>query len=85
MTLSDIGILPQYYTVSQPRRWRQHGPPKRWYTTTTLYGVTNHKAMTWIFIDVKISNHATWLNQFNKTSNLKQTRSCSEKSVTFSI
>jgi len=29
-------------------RWRQHGPPKRWYTTTTLHGVETQKTTTWI-------------------------------------
>jgi len=28
MDLWSVGILPQHYTVSQPRRWRQHGPLK---------------------------------------------------------
>jgi hypothetical protein len=27
--LWNFGILPQHYTASQPRRWRQHGPLKR--------------------------------------------------------
>jgi hypothetical protein len=40
MDLWNVGILPQHYTASQPRRWRQHGPMKRWYPTTTLHGVT---------------------------------------------
>jgi hypothetical protein len=39
MDLWNVGILPQHYTVSQPRRWRQHGPLKRLYPTTTLRGV----------------------------------------------
>jgi hypothetical protein len=43
MDLWNVGILPQLYTASQPRRWRQHGPPKRWYPTTTLHGVTTQK------------------------------------------
>jgi hypothetical protein len=43
MDLRNVGILPQYYTASQPRRWRQHGPPKRWYPTTILHGVTTQK------------------------------------------
>jgi len=29
MELRNVGIPPQYHTASQPRRWRQHGPPKR--------------------------------------------------------
>jgi len=33
-------FLPQHYTASQPRRWRQHGwLLKRWYPTT-IHGVT---------------------------------------------
>jgi len=27
----------------RPRRWRQHGPPKRWCPTTALYGATPQK------------------------------------------
>jgi hypothetical protein len=68
--LWNVGILPQYYTMSQPRslkmeaartsetlvsyynitrhnpedwRWRQHGPLKCWYPTTTLHDVTTQK------------------------------------------
>jgi hypothetical protein len=40
MGLRNVGILPHQYTASQTRRWRQHGHPKRWHPTTTLYGVT---------------------------------------------
>jgi len=51
MNIWNIGILPQHYTVSQPRRppWRrkQHGPLKRWYPTT-IHGVTTQKTSTWI-------------------------------------
>jgi hypothetical protein len=43
MDLWNVGILPQQYTVSQPRRWRQYGPLKRWYPTTTLHCVTTQK------------------------------------------
>jgi hypothetical protein len=28
-------------------RWRQHGPLKHWYTTTTRHGVTTQKTSTW--------------------------------------
>jgi len=28
-------------------RWRKHGPPKRWYPTTSLYGVTTEKTTIW--------------------------------------
>jgi hypothetical protein len=41
-------------------RWRQHGPPKRRYPTTTLLGVTTQKTSTWIFIAVKTPNLASW-------------------------
>jgi hypothetical protein len=30
-----LGILPHPYTVSQPRRWRQQGPPKRLVSNNT--------------------------------------------------
>jgi hypothetical protein len=43
--------------VSSPWRWRQHGPPKRWYLTTTLHGVTTE---TWNFSAVKASKIAIW-------------------------
>jgi len=33
--------------MSSPCRWRQHGPLKHWYPTTTLYGVTTPKTSTW--------------------------------------
>jgi len=28
-------------------RWRQHGPLKHWYLTTTLHSVTTQKTLTW--------------------------------------
>jgi hypothetical protein len=36
-------------SVETPWRWKHHGPPKRWYLTTTLHGVTTQKTLTWIF------------------------------------
>jgi hypothetical protein len=30
----------------QPRKWKQHGPPKRRYSTTTLHGATTQKTRT---------------------------------------
>jgi hypothetical protein len=50
MALQNDGNLPYHYMTSQPRRpwrWRQHGPPKRWYPTTTFHGVTTQKTSTW--------------------------------------
>jgi hypothetical protein len=32
---------------SPPWRWRQHGPPKCWYPTTALYGITTQRTSTW--------------------------------------
>jgi hypothetical protein len=43
MDLWNVGILPQHYMASQPRRWGQYVPLKRWCTTTTLHGVTTQK------------------------------------------
>jgi hypothetical protein len=37
-------------------RWRQQGPSKCWYPTTTLCGVTTQETSTWIFTNVKTSN-----------------------------
>jgi hypothetical protein len=41
--------------ASSPWRWRQHGPPKRWYPTTTLHGVTIQNTSTWNITAVKAS------------------------------
>jgi len=55
--LWNISSLPQHYTVSQqwrPRlessgwRWRQNGPLKRWYPTTTL--------LKFIYASMQVSN-----------------------------
>jgi len=35
--------------------WRQHGPLKCWYPTTTVHGITTHKNLTWIFTAMKTS------------------------------
>jgi hypothetical protein len=40
--------------VVSPWRWRQQGPPKRWYPTTSLHGV-NPEDQTWIFTAFKSS------------------------------
>jgi hypothetical protein len=42
MAFRNVDILPQHYTASQPRTWRQECPPKRRYPTTT-HGVTTLK------------------------------------------
>jgi hypothetical protein len=43
MDLWNIGNLPQHYTTSQPRRWRQQGLPKCWYPTTTQHCIITQK------------------------------------------
>jgi hypothetical protein len=47
MDVRNVGVLPRYYTASLPRklswRWRQLGPPKRWYPTTSLHSDTTQK------------------------------------------
>jgi len=32
-----------FFKVTTPWRWRQHGPPKRWYPTTAQHGVTTQR------------------------------------------
>jgi hypothetical protein len=41
-------------------RWRQQGPPKRWYPTTSLHSITVEKTMTLIFINGKTLNLITY-------------------------
>jgi len=38
------------WSSSSPWRWRQHGPPKRSYSTSSLYDVKTQKIKTWTFI-----------------------------------
>jgi len=66
--LRNVGILPQHYTVW---RWRQHGPPKRRYPTTTLHDVTTQNS-TWIWklqvSHVYIHQHTKYLSLQNVIS-----------------
>jgi len=41
-----------------PWRWRQHGPPKHWYPTTTLQAVTIQNTWNSVFSAVNTSNLA---------------------------
>jgi hypothetical protein len=59
MDLWNVGILPQHYIASQPRRWRQHGPLKRWYPTTTLHSVTTQKMEAAWTSETLVSYHST--------------------------
>jgi hypothetical protein len=36
--------------LTSPWRWRQHGPPKRWYPTATLHGVTTQKTLLILYL-----------------------------------
>jgi len=47
--------LISYHNISSGWRWRQHGPLKRWYPTTTLHGVTTQKTSTWNMTAMKAS------------------------------
>jgi hypothetical protein len=41
-------VLPAPSPVTLLWRWRQHGPLKCWYPTTTLHGITTQKTLsTW--------------------------------------
>jgi len=35
-----------FWVVTSPWRWRHYDPPKRWYPTITLNGVTTQKTST---------------------------------------
>jgi hypothetical protein len=63
--LWNFGILLRHYMASQPRkprfaswRWRRHGPPKRWYPTTTFHAVTTQKISTCL-----LKMDATWTSE----------------------
>jgi len=48
MSYSDVG---GYQHFRGPFRWKQHGPLKYWYPTTTQHGITKQKTSTWILHD----------------------------------
>jgi hypothetical protein len=56
MILRNVGVLHQY-TGLQPRKWRQHVPPKRRYSTTSLHVVTT--AWTYSYSGAGIPDTAT--------------------------
>jgi len=49
-----------YNSPTSPWRWKQDGPPKRWYPTTTLNGVTTQNTSTWIFT---LKMEAAWSSE----------------------
>jgi len=56
-----------------PWRWRQHGPPKRYYPTTAIHGVTAQKTMGWITVHQSLSDAVLHLEgTASITSNRKQ-------------
>jgi len=46
--------------AASPWRWWWHGPPKRWYPTTSLRGVIAQKISTWIFIQAQLISPWRW-------------------------
>jgi hypothetical protein len=74
MDLWNFSILPQPYTASQPRRWRQNGPLKRWYPTTKLHGVTTHDMEVWRISETFVSYHNT--AQHHNPENLDLKHQC---------
>jgi len=76
MDLRNVGMLPQHFTLKMEAawtsetlvcyqnnslwRWKQRGPPKRWYPTTTLQCAITQKTWTWILATMKTSNLAVY-------------------------
>jgi len=57
-----------YYQAFQvpftsPWRWKQHGPPKLWYPTTSLHDVISQKITTWITIQAPLTSPWRWMQQ----------------------
>jgi len=46
--------------VMTPWKWRQHGSPKRWYPTASLYRSTTQNTMIWVTGDAPSE---TWLHE----------------------
>jgi hypothetical protein len=59
MVFRNVGILPQYLSALQHRRWRQHGLPKRRYSTTALHGITTQKMEAAWRSEKSVSYHST--------------------------
>jgi len=75
LPLEDNGMQKSTFTCFKSRssglcpwRWRQQGPPKLWYPTATLQGVTTQKTSTWIFTDVWTSDLALAILLEHETS-----------------
>jgi hypothetical protein len=62
-------------------RWRQHGPPKRWYATVTLYAITTQKTSNIRKQFVNICNpyirsrlHSSWTHLITPSWNFVEAR-----------
>jgi len=45
----------QRWRSTSPWKWRQHGPPKCWYPTITLHGITTRKTLKYSYPYFNIS------------------------------
>jgi hypothetical protein len=50
----------EVFQIMMSWRWRQHGPPKHWYPTISLHGVTIQKTTTWISIATPLTSPWRW-------------------------
>jgi hypothetical protein len=73
VVLRNVGILRNHYTASEPRRWMKNIPPKRWYPTTLLHGVTTLKMEAEYSSETLASYHINPRRQNPEDHNLNNT------------
>jgi hypothetical protein len=54
--MEDTDVSEEYAASNLAVKMGRYGPPKHWYTTTSLYDVTTYKTTTWIFTIFDRSN-----------------------------